>query len=54
MVICISIPLIILLIIQMEDSRREKEFIKEKEEKQRKMEAELEELKSNNEKHKTN
>ena len=49
MVICLSIPLIILILMQTVDSRKEKILIKEKEDKQKNMEEEIEKLKKQNE-----
>jgi len=49
MVVCISIPLIMLVLIQVVDSRKEKKLIEEKENKQKNMEKEMEELRKQNE-----
>ena len=49
MVICISIPLIILFLLQTADSRKERKLTKEKEDKQKNMEEEIERLKKQNE-----
>ncbi len=49
MVVCISIPLIMLALLQLSDSRKEKEIIQAKEDKQRQMEEEMEKLKKQNE-----
>ena len=49
LVICLSIPLIILILMQTVDSRKEKILIKEKEDKQKNMEEEIEKLKKQNE-----
>lgn len=49
MVVCISIPLIILVLIQLVDSQKEKKLILEKENKQKNMEKEMEELRKQNE-----
>ncbi len=49
MVVCISIPLIMLALLQLFDSRKEKEIIRAKEDRQRQMEEEMKELKKQNE-----
>ncbi len=49
MVVCISIPLIMLALLQLSDSRKEKKIIQAKEDKQRQMEEEMEKLKKQNE-----
>lgn len=49
MVVCISIPLIMLAILQLLDSRKEKEIIQANEDKQRQMEEEIEKLRKQNE-----
>ena len=48
MIVIISIPLIFLLIIQIVDSRNENKIMKQKEEKTREMEEELQRLRSQN------
>lgn len=49
MVICLSIPILILIIIQLRDSKEDKELITQKNNKQKEMEEEIEKLKKQNE-----
>ncbi len=49
MVVCISIPLIILVFLQLSDSRKEKKAIQAKEDKQKQLEEEVEKLRKQNE-----
>lgn len=49
MVVCISIPLIMLALLQLSDSRKEKKIIRAKENRQRQMEEEMEKLRKQNE-----
>ncbi len=49
MVVCISIPLIMLALLQVSDSRKEKKIIRAKENRQRQMEEEMEKLRKQNE-----
>lgn len=48
-IVCLSIPIILLLIIQFIDSKKDKKIINQKIDKQREMEKEIEELKRKNE-----
>lgn len=48
MIICLSIPLIILIIVQITESRRDKRFIEQTNEKQKNMEEEIKKLKKQN------
>ncbi len=47
-IVCLSIPIIILLFLQSIDSKNDEKYYKEKERKERKLEKELEELKQEN------
>jgi len=49
MVVCISIPLLLLILVQTADSIKEKKYLKEKSEKQKDIEKEMEELRKQNE-----
>lgn len=49
MVVCISIPLIILVFLQLSDSKKEKKAIQAKEDKQKQLEEEVEKLRKQNE-----
>ncbi len=49
MIVCLSIPVIILVVIQLNDNKKDKELIDEKMSKQKEMEKEIEKLKKQNE-----
>ena len=49
MIVCLSIPVIILVVIQLKDNKKDKELIDEKMNKQKEMEKEIERLKKQNE-----
>lgn len=49
MVVCLSIPCILLIIIQIVDSKKNNEYIKEKSDKEKNMQEEIERLKKQNE-----
>lgn len=49
MIICLSIPLLILILIQMSDARRDKKYMQEKSNKEKSMQEEIEKLKKENE-----
>ena len=49
MIICLSIPILILILIQLKDSQKDKELITQKDNKQKEMEEEIEKLKKQNE-----
>ena len=49
MIICLSIPLLILILIQMYDARRDKKYMQEKSNKEKSMQEEIEKLKKENE-----
>lgn len=49
MIVCLSIPILILIVIQIKDSKKDKELITQKTNKQKEMEEEIERLKKQNE-----
>lgn len=49
MVVCLSIPILILVVLQLKDSKKDKELITQKTNKQKEMEEEIEKLKKQNE-----
>ena len=49
MLACLSIPLLLLIVLHMKESKEDRQYIKEKANKQREMEQEIEELKRKNE-----
>ncbi len=49
MLVCLSIPLLLLIIIQVFENKKNKKYVEEEENKHRKMEKELEELRKQNE-----
>ncbi len=48
MIVCLSIPILILIVIQIKDSKKDKELITQKTNKQKEMEEEIERLKKQN------
>jgi mannose/fructose-specific phosphotransferase system component IIA len=49
MIACFSIPLLLLVLLQMKESEEDKKYIREKANKQKEMEKQIEELKRKNE-----
>lgn len=49
MVVCLSMPILILIVIQLKDSKKDKEIITQNNNKQKEMEEEIEKLKKQNE-----
>ena len=47
-IVCLSIPILILIVIQIKDSKKDKELITQKTNKQKEMEEEIERLKKQN------